>query len=230
MEVRPVDVGDRQALLEFASRVPEGDRSFIDRNLLSQIAVASWTQAVPERRLVAVDDDGTVAGIVTVVPGVGWTSHVGDIRLIVLPQFRGQGIGRRLAAAGQELAESLGMAKLMVEITREQRRRLAMFAAFGFAEEARLRRARPRRRRFVPGPGVAQPLARRIAWIVNRPLCCPPLFGSPLSEDDAVELAEVLKALADPARLRVMSLIASSPGGEVCACDLAGPWGVRSRR
>ena len=50
------------------------------------------------------------------VPGVGWTSHVGDIRLIVLPQFRGQGIGRRLAAGGQELAESLGMSKLMIEI------------------------------------------------------------------------------------------------------------------
>ncbi len=58
---------------------------------------------------------------------------------------------------------------------------------------------------------------------MNRPLCCPPLFRSPLSESEAVELAEVLKALADPARLRVMSLIASSPDGEVCACDLAGP-------
>ncbi len=138
MEIRPVDIGDRQALVDFASRVPEGDRSFSDRNLLSQIAIASWTQAVPERRLVAVDDDGTVAGIVTVVPGVGWTSHVGDFRLIVLPQFRGQGIGRRLAAAGQELAESLGMAKLMVEITASNGGGLAMFAAFGFAEEARL--------------------------------------------------------------------------------------------
>ena len=121
------------------SRVPDGDRSFIDRNLLSQVAVAGWTQAVPERRLIAVDDDGTVAGIVTVVPGVGWTSHVGDIRLVVLPDYRGQGIGRRLAAGGQELAESLGMTKLMIEITATNTGGLAMFAAFGFAEEARLR-------------------------------------------------------------------------------------------
>jgi GNAT superfamily N-acetyltransferase len=140
VDVRPVDVGDRQALIEFASRVPEGDRSFGDRNLLSQIAIAGWTQAVPERRLVAVDDDGTVAGIVTVVPGVGWTSHVGEIRLVVLPPFRGQGIGRRLAAGGQELAQSLGMAKLIVELMATNRGGLAMFAAFGFAEEARLLR------------------------------------------------------------------------------------------
>ena len=140
MEIRPVDVHDRQALFEFASRVPEGDRAFGDRNLISQVAVASWTQAVPERRLIAVDDDGTVAGIVTVVPGVGWTSHVADFRVVVLPEFRGQGIGRRLAAGGQELAESLGMSKLMIEISAANTGGLAMFTAFGFAEEARLGR------------------------------------------------------------------------------------------
>jgi ribosomal protein S18 acetylase RimI-like enzyme len=136
MEIRPVDSGDRAALVEFANRVPEGDKSFGDRNLLSQIAVASWTQAVPERRLIAVDDDGTVAGIVTVVPGVGWTKHVGDLRVVVLPEYRGQGIGRRLALGGQELAASMGLTKLMIEIMATNTTGLAMFRAFGFAEEA----------------------------------------------------------------------------------------------
>jgi ribosomal protein S18 acetylase RimI-like enzyme len=139
MEIRPVDVGDRQALVDFANRVPERDKSLGDRNLLSQVAIAGWTQAVPERRLIAVDDDGTVAGMVTVVPGVGWSSHVGDLRVVVLPQFRGQGIGRRLAAGGQELAQSLGMSKLMIEVMATNTGGLAMFGAFGFGEEARLR-------------------------------------------------------------------------------------------
>jgi ArsR family transcriptional regulator len=51
-------------------------------------------------------------------------------------------------------------------------------------------------------------------------LCCAPLLGAPLSADDANELALVLKALADPVRLRLVSLIAATPGGEACACDL----------
>jgi ArsR family transcriptional regulator, arsenate/arsenite/antimonite-responsive transcriptional repressor len=56
-------------------------------------------------------------------------------------------------------------------------------------------------------------------------LCCPPLLTAPLAEDDAHVLAAVLKALADPARLRLVSIIASAPGGEACACDLAAPLG-----
>ncbi len=59
---------------------------------------------------------------------------------------------------------------------------------------------------------------------VNEP-CCPPLLLSPLDEEDAGELAGLLKALADPARLRLLSIIASTEGGEVCACDLAEPLG-----
>ena len=53
--------------------------------------------------------------------------------------------------------------------------------------------------------------------------CCSPVFAAPLGEDEAHDLAAVLKALADPARLRLLSLIASAPGGEACACDLHEP-------
>ncbi|MEZ5382381.1 MAG: metalloregulator ArsR/SmtB family transcription factor [Microthrixaceae bacterium] len=55
--------------------------------------------------------------------------------------------------------------------------------------------------------------------------CCPALVGSLLDEADAIELADLLKALADPARLRLVSLIAASTGGEACACDLTEPLG-----
>ncbi len=55
------------------------------------------------------------------------------------------------------------------------------------------------------------------------PACCAPVTGQVLGEAEAVELAETLKALADPARLRLLSLIAASDGGEACACDLIGP-------
>lgn len=50
--------------------------------------------------------------------------------------------------------------------------------------------------------------------------CCPGLLTSPLAEDQAVELAKVFKALGDPVRLRLLSMIASRAGGEMCVCDL----------
>jgi ArsR family transcriptional regulator, arsenate/arsenite/antimonite-responsive transcriptional repressor len=50
--------------------------------------------------------------------------------------------------------------------------------------------------------------------------CCPPLSAQPLSQAQAEQVAPLLKALADPVRLRLMSLVASHPGGEACVCDL----------
>ncbi|WP_420034395.1 ArsR/SmtB family transcription factor [Streptomyces sp. cg28] len=50
--------------------------------------------------------------------------------------------------------------------------------------------------------------------------CCPGLLTAPLDGDQAVELARVFKALGDPVRLRLLSMIASQAGGEVCVCDL----------
>lgn len=54
--------------------------------------------------------------------------------------------------------------------------------------------------------------------------CCAPLATAPLDADDAVGLAGVLKAIADPARLRVISMLAAS--GEACVCDLTEPLGL----
>jgi ArsR family transcriptional regulator len=50
--------------------------------------------------------------------------------------------------------------------------------------------------------------------------CCSPLTREPLSQDSAERIAPLLKALADPVRLRLMSLVASHEGSEACICDL----------
>jgi len=52
--------------------------------------------------------------------------------------------------------------------------------------------------------------------------CCSPLARTPLSGEQAVELSRLFKALGDPARLRLLSLIASREGGEACVCELTG--------
>lgn len=51
--------------------------------------------------------------------------------------------------------------------------------------------------------------------------CCSPLAREPLTADQAGELARLFKAMGDPVRLRLLSLIASHEGGEACVCDLS---------
>jgi ArsR family transcriptional regulator len=53
--------------------------------------------------------------------------------------------------------------------------------------------------------------------------CCSPLTTDGLGETEAAELAVMFKALADPARVRLVSLIANSPDAEACVCDLVPP-------
>ena len=56
--------------------------------------------------------------------------------------------------------------------------------------------------------------------------CCAPLAEAPLSADDAAQLAVRIKALADPARLRVLSILLASEDREACTCDLTAPLGL----
>lgn len=58
--------------------------------------------------------------------------------------------------------------------------------------------------------------------MVEAPGCCAPLVSEPLRDGEAAELAPLFKALGDPVRLRLLSLIASHAGGEACVCDLTG--------
>ena len=56
--------------------------------------------------------------------------------------------------------------------------------------------------------------------------CCVPLAGEPLTAEAATDLARTLKAIADPARLRLLSMVAAHEGGEACVCDLTEPLGL----
>lgn len=53
--------------------------------------------------------------------------------------------------------------------------------------------------------------------------CCWPVIDAPMDQPAAERLATVLKALAEPTRLRLLSLVAAHEGGEACVCDLTDP-------
>ena len=56
--------------------------------------------------------------------------------------------------------------------------------------------------------------------------CCTPLVHEPLTAGQAADLSHILKALADPTRLRLVSMVAAHEGGEACVCDLTEPLGL----
>jgi ArsR family transcriptional regulator, arsenate/arsenite/antimonite-responsive transcriptional repressor len=56
--------------------------------------------------------------------------------------------------------------------------------------------------------------------------CCTPLAAEPMNAAEAEELAPLFKAIGDPVRLRLLSLIASHEGGEACVCDLTGTFAL----
>jgi len=58
---------------------------------------------------------------------------------------------------------------------------------------------------------------------VSGPVCCPDGLTAPMDRETAEQLAKLLKAVADPARLQLLALIKSTPSGESCVCDLTAP-------
>ena len=136
MEIRPIETGDGPALVRFFERIPESDRTFLKEDVGDARVVDHWVQPSAGRRIAV--EDGEVVGSVAVVPLVGWSSHVGEVRLVVDPGHRGHGLGRSLAQ--QAVLDSVGMElrKLVVEVIADQASLIAMFRSLGFEPEALL--------------------------------------------------------------------------------------------
>ena len=77
----------------------------------------------------------------------------------------------------------------------------------------------------IEGPVLTSPPERSGDAAAPVP-CCAPLVREPITEDWASDLARMFKALGDPVRLRLLSLVASSAGGEACVCDLTAPFAL----
>jgi ribosomal protein S18 acetylase RimI-like enzyme len=138
MDIRSPTPEDLDALLDFFERVPESERTFFKEHVLDRSTVEGWLTTDRGRRGLAFDDDGRVIGYVAVMRLSGWSDHVGDVRLVVDPQHRTQGVGRALARWALLQAVDCGMTKLTVEVVAEQERAVAMFSALGFRAEGLL--------------------------------------------------------------------------------------------
>jgi L-amino acid N-acyltransferase YncA len=136
MEIRQLEARDRDALERFLLRIPDGDRTFFKEDVGDPEVVSAWARPGVARSL-AVEGD-VVLGYVAVVPLHGWSSHVGEVRVIVDPDHRGRGLGRALARHAVLEALKLGLTKMVVEVVADQEATIAMFRSLGFDPEALL--------------------------------------------------------------------------------------------
>lgn len=129
-----------EGLAEFFGQLPEGDLTFVKEPLTDRDVVSNWVgdedAGVPARWVACDGED--VIGYVAVLPLTGWSSHVGELRLVVAPSLRGRGVGRALAAHALRQAVNMGLAKLVVEVVAVQEGAIAMFNELGFRGEALL--------------------------------------------------------------------------------------------
>lgn len=141
LELRAMTADDRDAVLDFAARLPEDDLLFLRVDLTDPEVVDEWVQNLAAGQSVSVlaCDDNGLAGYATVHRNrARWTRRVGEIRVNVGPEYRGRGLGRILTSEVFDIARALGLRKLMANMTVDQRGAQGAFRRLGFIAEALL--------------------------------------------------------------------------------------------
>jgi RimJ/RimL family protein N-acetyltransferase len=142
IEFRLMSRADESAVLEFAKKLPTHDLLFLPRNISEPKVLSAWINEIERgaiTSLLAVKD-GRVVGCGTLVRDPhSWSPHVGELRMVVSTDVRGQGVGRALSQETFLLALGAGLEKLSVQMTVDQRAAIALFESLGFKAEALFR-------------------------------------------------------------------------------------------
>ena len=143
IEFRLMSRADEAAVLAFAQKLPRHDLLFLPRNISQPKVLSAWINEIERgaiTSLLAVSD-GKVVGCGTLVRDPhSWSPHVGEIRMVVSSDVRGQGVGRALSQETFAIAlGAAGLEKLVVQMTVDQQAAIALFEGLGFKAEALLR-------------------------------------------------------------------------------------------
>ena len=129
-------------MLAFARGLDEHDLLFLGRDLKHPRVVEAWLAAIADGwidSLVAEEDGRFVGSVALVRDPLGWSAHVGEVRLLVSGDRRGAGLGRDLLQAIFAIAAGHALAKLTAAMTPDQAGSVALFESLGFRGEALLR-------------------------------------------------------------------------------------------
>lgn len=139
--IRPFGAADSHALERFVIDLPTHDLLFLARDLRHPKVIAAWVDAVDAGEIasfVALAGERIVATTANIRDPLSWSAHVCEIRLLVLPEARGRGIGRALLARAMERAVGDGASKLVARMTPDQTAAITLFEESGFRGEALL--------------------------------------------------------------------------------------------
>jgi RimJ/RimL family protein N-acetyltransferase len=142
IEFRLMGAADEAAVLAFARALPVHDLLFLPRNISEPKVLTAWVREIERgtiTSLLAWKGD-KVVGCGTIVRDVhSWSPHVGGIRMVISTDVRGTGVGRALTQETFALALSMGLEKLVAQMTVDQTGAIAIFEGLGFKAEALLR-------------------------------------------------------------------------------------------
>ncbi len=140
--IRRFVASDEAAMLAFTNSLPEHDLLFLSRDVQHPRVVEAWAAAIGEGTIdsLVAEDDGQIVGTAALVRDpLGWSPHVGEVRLLVSPDRRGAGLGRDLLEAIFAIAHAHGATKLVAQMTPDQTGSVNLFESLGFRGEAMLR-------------------------------------------------------------------------------------------
>lgn len=137
LAITVLGAGDHDDVVTFFAAIPAGEHVFFKEQVSDATVVNEWLADARGCWLVA-RRSGDLVGVAAVVPGFGWSQHVGELRMIVSPAQRSQGIGAVLARRALQAAVDLGLEKVTVETLAEQQGVIDLFRDLGFVPEALL--------------------------------------------------------------------------------------------
>ena len=138
---RMMGTSDREAILSFSRRLPPDNLLFLRVDITSPAGVGEWLDNIHDGRTITVlaEQHGAVVGYASIHHNdVMWNRHIGEIRVNVAPEFRKQGLGRRLVDDVFAIARDIGLRKITAQMTPDQKGARMTFERLGFRPEALL--------------------------------------------------------------------------------------------
>ncbi|WP_179403518.1 GNAT family N-acetyltransferase [Burkholderia guangdongensis] len=141
IDIARMTSADRDAFVAFIASLPDEDLVFVPRDLRHPKVVDAWMRALDRGDVVSLvaRDGGTMVGCTAIATDpLGWSRHVGELRVLVAPAGRGKGLGRALIQECFAQALERGLKKLVAQMTTQQPAAIAVFEELSFRAEALL--------------------------------------------------------------------------------------------